>query len=368
MRRGSIIVIVFIVVAVAVVGASQFLQRQPPLEFTVAVNPLAEDWLRDAIKRYNDSQPVVNATQRIQFNISVVDDLSIWQNTPNYTPDNHPAAWIPSSSVSVSYSERYDLQLNSLARTPLVWGGYTSRVNVATDNGQTTFDWQAVEQAAAAESWSALAGSSSNWGFVNLAFMQPDLTMGGLGALFSAAASFQENADLSGAATRDPAFRNWLAPVIASVPNFQSLGADPAAAVARGPATAAMALLPEKLWLLNLRGLTDEAGDSFTFNYPVYQFMLDFPLATWSDSSQISDLEQLAVQSLGEWLSAPQQQARLTQYGLRPAQGEPGVADAVFSAAVPFGIILQADYGTAVQVPQRSEASGLAQWFSQQRR
>ena len=233
-----------------VIGISQFLQNQPPVEFTVAVNPLAEDWLREAVNAFNDTTPVVNATQRVQFQVEVVDDLSIWQDSQSVTADDHPAAWIATTSSSVEYANRYEMVSPSLARTPLVWGGYSSRVNVATNDGATAFDWDAVQRVAEAESWASVGGESS-WRFVNLAFMQPDMTMSGLGALFSAAGEFTDSGDLSGGATRDSAYRDWLGPVIASVPNFQTLGTDPAAAMARGPSTAAMALLPESLWLAN---------------------------------------------------------------------------------------------------------------------
>jgi hypothetical protein len=366
MRRGTIIVIVFALVAAVIVGVSFFLQSQPPVEFTIAVNPLAEDWARAAINRFNDSQPVVNATQRIQFNLTVLDDVSVWQGSTTFTPEAHPAAWLPTSRTSVDYSDRYSVMTPSLARTPLVWGGYESRVTVATNSASSQFDWDTVQNAAAVESWASLDGGQANWRFVNLAFARPDLTMSGLGALFSAAGSFHDNGDIAGNATRDPGFRDWLAPVISSV-NFQTLGNDPAAAVARGPATAAMALLPENLWLLNLRGLTDEAGDSFVFSYPAYQYMLDFPLARWSNANQITEIEQLAVTALADWLVAPEQQARLLAFGLRPAASEPDTSATLFTAAEPYGIQLEPDWGTLISPPLRSEAAGLIQWFTQQR-
>lgn len=367
MRRGTVIVIVFALVAAAIVGLSRFLQNQPPMEFTVAVNPLAETWLRDAVNRYNDTQPVVNTTQRIQFAISVQDDLSIWQNSPGYTAENHPAAWIPASALSPQYSDRYATVIDSLARTPLVWGGFASRVNVAVAEGDGGFDWASVQNAAETESWASLGGEQG-WGFVNLAFAPPNTTMSGLGALFSAAASFHNDPNLGGDVTRDNGFRNWLMPVINSVPNFQTLGADPAAAIAsRGPATAAMALLPESLWLHNLNALT-ASSDGFTFSYPAYQFMLEFPLAAWSENSQITDTERLAVEDLGEWLLAEAQQGRITASGLRPAATEPTASDSMFSAAEAYGILLEPDYGIAVVPPSRSEAAGLVQWFSQQMR
>lgn len=363
MRRGTIIVIIFALVAAGVVGVSFFLQNQPPQEFTVAVNPLAEDWLREAVNRFNDSQPVVNSTQRVQFAVIVLDDLSVWQGgTTTFTPDDHPAAWVPTSSVSVDYADRYRIVVPSVARTPLVWGGYDSRVTVAT--GGDAFDWAAVQNAAATESWAALDGGNSGWGFVNLAFAKPDMTMSGLGTLFSAAASYHQTSDIAGAATRDTAFRDWLEPVVASV-NFQTLGSDPAAGVARSAATAAMGLLPENLWLQNLNGLTDEAADSFIFSYPAYQFILDFPVAGWSDSNQANEIEQLAVQALGDWLSSAAEQAQAVEHGLRPVHGEPTTSATRFAAAESFGILLEPGYGDIITPPTRSEASGLAQWFSQ---
>ena len=365
MRRGTIVVIVFVVLAAIIVGVSQFLQSQPPVEFTVAVNPLAEDWAREAVNAFNNTQPVVNATQRIRFNVEVRDDLSIWQSGQGVSLATHPAAWIPVSSASISYAEDYSMVVPSLARTPLVWGGYESRVNIATENGARPFDWAAVQRVAEAESWSSVGGESS-WRFVKLAFMKPDMNMGGLGALFTAAASYNESGDLSNNATRDSAFRNWLSPVIASVPNFQTLGTDPAAAVARGPSQVDMALLPESLWLKNLNGLTD--SEAFVFSYPAYQFVLDFPLAGWDDPTEITNVETLAVEALRDWLLSESQQQSAIRHGLRPAQGAIESGTAPFAAGEPYGIMLDLSTSTPVEVPSRTEAAGLVQWFTNQTR
>ena len=48
MRRGTIFLILFIVIVAGIIGLSTFLQNQPPVEITVAVNPLAEEWVREA--------------------------------------------------------------------------------------------------------------------------------------------------------------------------------------------------------------------------------------------------------------------------------------------------------------------------------
>lgn len=366
MRRGTLILLVFVIAAAAVIGVSQFLQRQPPTEFTLVVNPLAAGWAREAVTRFNSAAPLVNSTQRVQFTVTTLDDIAVWQDTPGWTADNRPAAWLPAASAAVSYSSRFTTLIPSLARTPLVWGAYQSRAEVATEGGARPLDWDAVQAAAAAESWAALDGGSADWRFVKLAFPRPDQTMTGLTALFTAAADFANAASVTGSALRDGAFRAWLEPIIASVPNFQTLGADPAAAMTRGPSTVEIALLPEALWLNNLRGLT--GSEPVVLAYPQFQLTLDFPLAAWANAAEVTDTERAAVQALGDWLAAPAQQATLLDHGLRPAQAEPDASAALFAAGVPYGILYEPDYGQAVQPPARTDALSLIQWFTNSQR
>ena len=86
MRRGTLILLLFVVIAAGVVALSQFLRAQPPLEIALAVNPLAEDWVRDAVTRFNTSETTVGvANQRVQINISVVEDLDVWAGTRRWT-------------------------------------------------------------------------------------------------------------------------------------------------------------------------------------------------------------------------------------------------------------------------------------------
>jgi hypothetical protein len=88
--------------------------------------------------------------------------------------------------------------------------------------------------------------------------------------------------------------------------------------------------------------------------------MLDFPVAAWNTPT--TEIEPLAVQALADWLA--QQQSGAIANGLRPVEGEPDETATLFAAAVPFGILLEPDYGTPVQPPSRTEALALVQWFS----
>jgi hypothetical protein len=364
MRRGSIFVILFIVVAAVVIGASQFLRSQPPAEMVIAVDPLAVAWVENAVAGLNATSPVVNATQRVQFRVTPYDDLDVWQGQRIWTPENHPIAWIPASSISVGYATENSVPLAevapSLARTPLLWGGYVSRVNVITDDGALPLDWPTVEAAADKESWRALGGQSS-WGFIKLGFAQPSRKMSGLGVLFSGAGAFHQKTDLTAADLRAADFRSWMLPVIGSVPNFSTLGSDPAAAMARGPSTVEIGIFPESQWLLNLSGLLQ--NEDVVLNYPAYQLVMDFPMVRWQDSST-TDEQRQAVNLLSDWLLSAAQQANAPDHGLRPATIEPTEDDALFAAGVPYGIQLVPNLGQTVTVPDRSDAQGFIQWVN----
>ncbi|NWG16467.1 MAG: substrate-binding domain-containing protein [Chloroflexi bacterium] len=364
MRRGTIFILLFVVVAAAIIGASQFIGAQPPLEITIAVNAIARPWVENVVYAFNETTPIVNGTRRVRIKVTEIDDLDVWLQGREWTPANHPAAWIPASSLSVNYAVEAGLPLQTVAesvmRTPLVWGGFSSRVDVLT-GGAAPLDWPQVAAAAAAESWSAIGGQA-NWQFVKLAFAQPTARMSGLAAMLSGAAAFNESAALTADSLRAQAFRNWMQPVISAVPNFNNLGANPAAVLARqGPSSGEIGLLPESEWLINLSRLVNY--ERVVFSYPAYQVMLDFPLARWDDSQTTGD-ERAAVDALRDWLLNPDWQIIVPQYGLRSAVGDPTEDDTLFAEAVPYGIQLSPDFGQMVQPPARADVQGFVSWIA----
>jgi hypothetical protein len=342
-RRGTIFVVLFILAAAVIIGASQFLRSQPALEFTLAVSPLAERWTRAAVEAFNSSEPLVNGTQRVRFNIIVIDDIAVWldDSRANWTPEDHPAAWLPASSASVIYARErrlpFEIEQPSLAQTVLMWGGFARYVNLVTNNGALAFDWQSVERAAKAERWANLPGGESLQGNVNLVFERADSTMGGLGSLLSGAADFNGIAELTTIHVTSSAFQDRIAPMVESVPNFNTLGADPAASMAsRGASVGVLGMLPESLWLTNLTGLRRQ--DEIILSYPAFSIVFDFPLARWSDSAA-PPAEAEAVAALGAWLAGTAQRAALVEYGLRPPGGVVAAGAALFDAGLTSGTL-----------------------------
>lgn len=341
--RTTLIFLVFLLIIGALFGVNYLVTSQPPLQITVAVDPLAEDWLRVAASAYNDSNPVINGTTRINVQITVINDLNVWRNSPGWTASEHPTAWVPSSRASLDFTNLpFVVLADSLARTPLLWGGFEERVTLLTENTQRPFEWAAVQEAAEAQRWEAL-GAQNVQGNVNMALVWPDSSMAGVGVLLSAAANYGITPTIDRSLVGDGSFEAWFAPLAESL---QNLGENPAQTMAaRGTAAADFALLPESLWLGQLDNL---AQDGFTLNYPAYQFVLDFPLARWAGST-VSDNEIAAVESFRDFLLSAEGQSLALEQGLRPAQGEPGEDAALFVQGVDYGIQLEPDYGLAVE-------------------
>jgi hypothetical protein len=346
------------------VGASQFLRSQPPLEISVAVSPLAEAWVRTSAEAFNSTNPVVNGTQRVMIRVQAVDDTAVWQDgTRSFANQQPPAAWIPALAASVDYAVEarlpFERHIESCARTLLVWGVFDSRAQVV-GIASVPFDWQRVQEVAAAESWGSLPGGQSSWGFVKLAFSSPQRSAAGLGVLLSGAAAYNQDPLLTTAAITDTEYRNWIAPVLASVPNFNALGADAAAALTRGPSTGEIALLPESQWLMSLAGIT--AREPILLRYPAYAMVFDFPIAIWNDAQTILPGHREAAEQFAAWLMQPAPQARATEFGLRPAVQPINASAALFLAGEAYGIQMAPELVQPIVLPERDAVLRLLTW------
>ncbi|MBI1257125.1 MAG: hypothetical protein GC204_06615 [Chloroflexi bacterium] len=359
MRRGPIIVLIFILVVAAVIGASQFMRAQPPLEITVAVSPLAGTWVSSAANNFNASNTLVNGTRRVQVKVTTIDDLAVWSDAgQSQWLTDHPTAWIPAASASVGYANRLSFEnvQPSVAQTVLMWGGFGDRVDALTDKGAHALDWDDVERAAVAGTWANIPGANASWGNINLAFSRPSGSVSGLAVLFSGAAAFSKQAALSGSTVVASDYQNWMEPILQSVPSYNTLGTSVAQTLAaRGSSVGDIALLPESEWLNNLSGQLVSGGSPIRLSYPTYPFVFDFPLVRWQG---LSDDENAAVAAFGAYL--------LTQHpesaGLRPANGSVPQTAKLFADGESYGVLLAPDLSLALQAPPRAETQRLLVW------
>ena len=341
----------------------------------MAVNPLAEAWVSAAATEFNDQEPVVNANRRVVMKIITVEDMGVWNGDPGWTDGvleqgaSRPTLWIPASSASSDYisgdrrAPFSELEA-SAARTVMMWGGFTERVNALTGTTPVELDWEDIAINAELGSWVEIGGDAS-WQFLDLAFAQPNETMSGLSVLLTGAASYHETTSLNGTLLRDEGFREWILPTMQSVPNFNSLGADPAQAIAqRGLSIADIAFLPESQWVTNLRGLG--SPDEFVLAYPDYTFVMDFPVLLWDNANTGSD-ERAGAEQFADFLVSEAQQTRLIDFGLRPASGEITDTAQPFVDAQPYGVQLAPLLDNAVSAPSRSDVQSLLTWYGQNR-
>lgn len=346
MRRGTLVILLFVLVAGAIIAASTLLQNQPPIEITVATDPLAETWVRDAASAFNNSGATIGVGRRIRVNVVVQSDSSLLTNP--WTTATHPDAWVPawSAVASIVRSTGVTAQTvsSSLARTPIIWMSYDRHTDDIPD-----VSWQGIAEAAATNNT------------INLAFSPPNASVQGLGVLISAAAEYHQTGILTDALLSNAGFRAWLTPVIKSVPNFNSIGGDAARFVA-GPqgATFDAAMAPESQWLNALATLRERGTPRF--GYPSLPVVLDFPFLTLR-STNTTDEKISAAQAFAAYLSGAAQQARLETFGLRPAQGEPSENAALFNAGEQFGILPVLPTVQQVQLPSTSGVAALNQWF-----
>jgi hypothetical protein len=272
---------------------------------------------------------------------------------------------MPAMRASLDYARAarlpYEAITSSTALTPIVWGIFSSRA--AVESG-TPLDWELAQGIAAAERWDALPGGRADWGFVKFAFSAPDNAIGGVGVLLSAAGAYASNPAITAQSVNDTAFRDWLTPVLASVPNYNTLGQDPAAALTRGPSVGEIALLPESQWLTNLNGI--RGREDIFLSYPRYAFVLDFPLALWSDATT-PPAERAAVEQFAAWLLQPEQQNDALRLGLRPASGIVDATATLFNAGVEYGIQLAPDLSQRITPPDRDSILRLLAWAANSR-
>ncbi len=368
MRRGTIVFVLFVVIIAAIIGVSQFLQSQPTVQLTVAVSPLAADWISAAAERFNAGDRLAG-TRQVRLVVTPVDDVAVWGSGSGWSTTTHPDAWIPAWSASRTYTSSLPLsELEpSLAKTLLVWGAFESRVTALTTD-TTPFGWMRVGEAAVSGSWAAAAPQSGLNGNVTLAFTHPTQTTSGFAVILSAASAFFDTPIQSSEDLATAEYRMWLAPVLQSVPNFNTLGASPARTIAaRGTTVGDIALLPESDWVTNLSGRLIDSADPIQLVYPDYPFVFDFPFIVWTGTTSstadvTAEQAQDIMRQFADFMLTDAEQRAAQSYGLRPVDGTADITTAPFSAAAAYGVTAEPDIFNLISTPTYTDIQRLITW------
>lgn len=296
----------------------------------VWVAPSMADWAIAAARQFNSSR------RDASVEVKAVDSLSFSQQyrkareaVVNGTaePSALPVAWIPEATFIAAVAREQGAPFapdgRPVAYTSLLWGAFSDREEVLVRN-YGALNWQAVHEAAQAVDWSVIGADASlqPWGRFKLTIASPTRSAEGLAALLSAAAIYYERAELTAGDVNDPAFLAWLTNIVDSVPNFNTLGPNPAEAMAtRGSSIGDVGLLTDAAWKRS--GILGR-GD-FTTVRPEYDLYFDYPYILRADLAPNSP-EQGMAQAFGDYLLA-EAQTDLETYGFTPAAAGPAGAD-----------------------------------------
>jgi hypothetical protein len=335
-------------------GGANGSANKGPIEITVAVSPLAAEWVEGAVQSYNGRRHQVDG-RVVEITLEIQDSLPIWSAPGKWSMASHPLIWIPEMSAAVEYANEVGLRFSilhpSLASTVMMWGAPADRAQ-AIEHQFSGLNWDSIQQASTISRWEQMGGQAE-WGFFKPGFAQPDRYTSGMAALLVAAAEFHNQVALDPSVLDDPNLRDRLKPVVESVPSFPTLGAHPAETIAaRGASVADVALLPESEWLANYRGLTSKVGP-LVFVYPVYQFWFDLPFSVW-DGADVSQQERMAAQDFLSFLLTDDQQRQAANVGLRQADGIPAVST-LFDQAGSAGVLAGKPGGEPIQLPTTRE-------------
>jgi len=368
MRRVTIVFFLFVLVIAVIVGLGRFLQSQPSVQLTVAASPLAAEWISAAAERFNAGEHFAG-TRRARIVVTPVDDVEVWGTSSGWSASAHPDAWIPALSASRTYISSLPLTEDqpSLAKTLLVWGAFESRVN-ALASDTIPFGWMRVAEAAAQGTWASIAPQSTLNGNLTLAFTHPTGTTSGFAVILSAASAFFNAPTQTSQNFAASDYRAWLAPVLQSVPNFNTLGASPARTIAaRGITLGDLALLPESDWVRNLSGRLTDSTDPIQFVYLDYPLVFDFPVVVWTGTTSSSpdvppDQAQAIMRQFGEFLLSEAEQLAAQSFGLRPNSGIADMTAAPFSTAAPYGVVSAPDISIPIVAPSHTDIQRLITW------
>lgn len=367
MKRGTIVIALFIVVALAIFGANYFFNSQPPIEITISADPLIEDWLRQSITDFNNSAVRTNSGRTVQVTLDFENDYEVWSERL-WSSSNHPDGWIPAITASVDYATNagmpFEITHDSIAKTPLMLAGFASRVEVLTGDQNLDFDWNHVVDAASVGNWADLGGNP-NWQF-DLAFALPGQSAVGLGTLMSAVANIEDTGTITRNEFNSESFRQSFAPVVDSVSNYNSIGADVAIFMARNSSTSDIGMATESQWLNSLNALMRK--ENMIMAYPEYTVMFNFPLALWDDIDVDEEIKE-AVRTLGGWFLEESQQSTLNDFGLRTSEGSVNENAELFVNAESSGVQSEPELDNLVSYPPRnSDVDELLNWFNSARR
>jgi len=305
---------------------------QQPVVLTVWYGTEKQEWLEDAVQRFEASNPRVGARPiQVQIAGSGSGDIVARVAQEDWRGSNPPAVISPASSLWLELLER-DIQRSGsrvqmatgsdaprpLVLTPLVLVAWEQRGQTLWRNSPASF-WQDLHDALTnPQGWSALG--QSGWGFVKFGHTSPLSSNSGAQTLLLLAYGYHnKTGGLTTADVLDPGFQQWFIDIERSVLEFgDSTGTLMTNMVQFGPSRYDLVAVYENLALENIDAARGRWGQNIHIYYPPATVLSDHPYAMLEAPWVTAEQRQAARQFRDFLLSRPAQELAL-QSGFRPA-------------------------------------------------
>jgi len=388
MNRTRLIFFLVIAAAVVIVGAGvviRLMGNQPtmpaavntPLEVRVVTALSIEQWVSEAAKGYNATNPQLEG-RAIHVTIIPMDGLSALARYDSGSFDKLPTAWLPDSRYLVELAnavqkekQGHDVFLTDgeyrarpVALSIFAWGIYQSRA-VVLEKKFGEVNWKTLHDAATAKGGWPELGGDPQWGYFKLVVPNPRKNVGGLAAMVAAAGEYYDKPDISVADVTDPKFQAWLKELMSSVTDISGASAYTAEDFALlGYSVGDGGQLLESDLLTNMAGIQTRWNDPLAVRYPKYVTWFDFPFTVWM-GPETSAAEKNAALDFEKYLLGDAVQKKAITYGLRPVANVSVMADpnSLFAQWKKQGVAEVVPQTSRMRSPSRDVLQALLRWF-----
>jgi len=386
MNRTRVVFVLFIGLAVLVVGTSLLIRRlgnplpepaSTEIEVRLVVALPIEPWVSQAAEQFNAEKHKLEG-RRIRVSITPMDGLTAMGRYEREEMTPLPTAWIPDSRylvelVNAALKEKRgrDIFLTDgkyrarpVAVSLFSWGIYESRAKVLQDK-YGEINWRTIHDAATAKGGWRELGGQPDWGYFKLVVHNPHKNVGGLAAMVAAAGEYFGKTNLSVADVTDPQFQAWLQELMGAVTDFSSLGSYSVENLALfGYSMGDGGQLLESDLLVNMQGIQTRWKDPLVIVYPEYLTWFDFPFTVWM-GSETSAEEKNAALEFEKYLLSPEVQKKAVDLGLRPANPAVPVdfEGSLFVRWQKQGVLAVVPRTQAMRSPDRDVLLALLRWF-----
>lgn len=309
-----------------------------PVVVTIVYSTEKEEWLEDAVERFNATNQRVRG-RPIQIRLEGVGSRELVSRIIDGS--SQPTVVSPASASQIellrsAWQARNTSSLflegadapQPLVITPLVLVMWQERAAALWPNGPSSNFWGELHNAIAdPRGWAARG--HPDWGVVKFGHTSPATSNSGLQTMVLLAYAYHNKAaDLTVQDVLDPGFEQWLREIEGSMTQYgESTGTFMQDIVLYGPSRYDVVAVYENLALQNIAGAQQRWNQSLAIYYPPATLLSDHPYAILNAPWVAAD-QRAAAARFRDFLLAPPAQELALQYGFRPVNQQVSISSA----------------------------------------